>query len=305
MSDKMIGVGMDNHGALRPRNLTEAIELAKHLAHSGMVPKHYIGNPGAIIAALQYGAEVGLAPMAALKNIAVINGHPSLWGDAALAVVQVHPDCKDVIEKFDEKTMTATCTIKRKGRSDTVCTFSKANAEKAGLWKKQGPWQQYPQRMLQMRARGFALRDAFPDALCGLMLAEEARDIVVDVALASEPKSLGNGSRTADVKAQLVGAEVGGTNKTKINESVPPLSKVVKKLEAAQTIAELEEATALAKYLPEEDKEKARELYREHSNRIHAMITDAVHNDDPRHPPPCDPEPQHDPSPSDEELPWL
>jgi predicted ATPase len=30
--------------------------------------------------------------------------------------------------------------------------------------------------MLQMRARGFALRDAFPDALCGMVTAEEAQD---------------------------------------------------------------------------------------------------------------------------------
>jgi len=30
--------------------------------------------------------------------------------------------------------------------------------------------------MLQMRARGFALRDTFADALCGLVTVEEARD---------------------------------------------------------------------------------------------------------------------------------
>ncbi len=35
---------------------------------------------------------------------------------------------------------------------------------------------QYPKRMLQLRARGFALRDAFPDVLKGLVTAEEAQD---------------------------------------------------------------------------------------------------------------------------------
>jgi hypothetical protein len=34
--------------------------------------------------------------------------------------------------------------------------------------------------MLQMRARGFALRDAFPDVLKGLITAEEAQDMPVD-----------------------------------------------------------------------------------------------------------------------------
>jgi hypothetical protein len=57
-----------------------------------------------------------------------------------------------------------------------VVKFSVADAKKASLWGKSGPWSQYPRRMLQMRARGFALRDAFPDVLKGLVTAEEAFD---------------------------------------------------------------------------------------------------------------------------------
>ncbi len=54
--------------------------------------------------------------------------------------------------------------------------ISKEDAKKAGLWGKAGPWSQYPKRMLQMRARSFALRDKFADALSGLIMAEEAQD---------------------------------------------------------------------------------------------------------------------------------
>jgi len=50
------------------------------------------------------------------------------------------------------------------------------DAKRAGLWAKQGPWTAYPKRMMQMRARGFALRDAFPDVLKGMITAEEAQD---------------------------------------------------------------------------------------------------------------------------------
>jgi hypothetical protein len=57
-----------------------------------------------------------------------------------------------------------------------VGRFSVADAKRAGLWGKSGPWTQYPRRMLQLRARGFALRDAFPDVLKGLVTAEEAQD---------------------------------------------------------------------------------------------------------------------------------
>jgi hypothetical protein len=51
-----------------------------------------------------------------------------------------------------------------------------ADAKAAGLWAKGGPWTQYPKRMLAMRARGFALRNAFADVLRGLVTAEEAGD---------------------------------------------------------------------------------------------------------------------------------
>ena len=64
----------------------------------------------------------------------------------------------------------------RKGRKPVVAKFSVEDAKRAGLWGKTGPWQAYPKRMMQMRARGFALRDAFADVLKGLMTVEEAWD---------------------------------------------------------------------------------------------------------------------------------
>lgn len=50
------------------------------------------------------------------------------------------------------------------------------DAAKAGLKGKQGPWTQYPKRMMQMRARSWALRDVFPDVLRGMPVAEEVMD---------------------------------------------------------------------------------------------------------------------------------
>ena len=163
------------------RDLPEARELAKIIAGSGLVPKDYVDKPDAVFVAIQMGAELGLAPMQSLQNIAVINGRPSVWGDAMLALVQVHPDCQDIAETFDADKMVATCTVKRRSRTPVVRSFSKQDAMAATLWGKAGPWKQYPKRMLQMRARGFALRDSFADALKGLISAEEAGDIPIDV----------------------------------------------------------------------------------------------------------------------------
>ena len=92
---------------LTPSNLKEAMEYATIIASSAMVPKSYQNKPGDILVAVQMGAELGLKPIQALQNIAVINSKPSVYGDALLALVQVHPSFEDIKEWFDEKTNTA------------------------------------------------------------------------------------------------------------------------------------------------------------------------------------------------------
>ena len=166
---------------LAPQNMTEAMEFSKIQATSNMVPAAYKGKPQDILVAIGWGYEVGLQPMQALQNIAVINGKPSVYGDAALALVKADSRCAGVKEWIEGEgdDMTAHCLVKRRYNEDmeeTVATFSVMDAKQARLWGKQGPWQQYPKRMLAMRARGFAIRDAFPDAMKGMITAEEAQD---------------------------------------------------------------------------------------------------------------------------------
>lgn len=161
-----------------PQNLSEAMSYAKMIAESSFCPKGMQGKPGDVLIAVQMGAEVGLSPMQALQNIAIINGRPCIWGDAALALVQVSSQYVSHRE-WEETTpqgLTAFCSITRRGSEEYVKSFSEADAKKANLWGKAGPWTQYPSRMLQMRARGFALRDKFADALKGLNIREEVED---------------------------------------------------------------------------------------------------------------------------------
>ncbi|KXV66610.1 recombinase family protein [Gluconobacter oxydans] len=168
--------------AIQISSFNELMRFAEIAAGSGMVPKEYVGKPAAILIAVQMGSELGLAPMQSMQNIAVINGRPSIWGDALLGLVKASPVCDDVVETMEGEgdRMTAICVAKRKGKSPVEARFSVQDAKDAGLWSKPGPWKQYPKRMLQMRARGFALRDAFPDVLRGLITAEEAADIPQD-----------------------------------------------------------------------------------------------------------------------------
>jgi len=168
-----------NNQGFAPVTLDEAMRFSEMLAKSSMVPKQYQNKPEDVLVAVQWGKELGLAPLQALQNIACINGKPSVYGDAALALVQASPLCEGIEERMEGEgtpNPQAVCVAHRKGRKPVVATFSVEDAKRAGLWGKQGPWTSYPKRMLAMRARGFALRDAFPDVLKGLISAEEAAD---------------------------------------------------------------------------------------------------------------------------------
>lgn len=160
---------------LSPQTFEQALTFADILADSDLVPKDFKGKPGNCLIAMQWGAELGLKPLQALQNIAIINGRPALWGDAVIALVRNSPLCEYVTESDDGHA--ATCRVKRRGEAEETRTFSMDDAKTAGLLGKAGPWTQYPKRMRQMRSRAFALRDVFPDVLRGMAIAEEIMDI--------------------------------------------------------------------------------------------------------------------------------
>lgn len=160
----------------------DAQRFSKAVLASGFAPKGM--NEAGVLIAIQMGSELGLSPMASLQNIAVINGRPSIWGDAMLAICRASGlfDEESFNEEIQEGSakgdLVAVCTVRRLPNGKPVVrSFSMGDAKQAGLLGKSGPWSQYPKRMLQVRARAFALRDAFTDVLRGFDCAEEARDI--------------------------------------------------------------------------------------------------------------------------------
>jgi hypothetical protein len=203
------------------------------VAKTDFAPKDFKNKPESCMLAGQHGAELGLGPMQSLQCIAVINGRPTIWGDAALALVQSSAVCEFISEAVegDGDQMVATCVAKRRGYpAPSAVKFSVADAKRAGLWGKSGPWTQYPKRMLQLRARGFALRDAFPDVLKGLVTSEEAQDYP-QVEAAREP---------AMIRPQ--------------GQPARPLTKSVKEVGPGVTVAHVErfepQATAVAAATP-------------------------------------------------------
>lgn len=207
--------------SLVPQTFEQAIELAKLIAESDLAPKDYQRKPGNVLIAVQMGQEVGLGPIAAVQNIAVINGKPSIYGDAGKALLLARGF---QIEEDDAKVIKVTgmgrCKITRPGHAPCERTFSIENATTAGLWDKPGPWKQYPYRQLAWRAFWFAARDCAADVLKGIGGAEEVLDYTErDV---TPPFDGGTDARQADATENY-------WSQSDFEKNLPQYTKVIEK----------------------------------------------------------------------------
>ena len=271
-----------SNGILNPENLHEALEMATVLSKSSLIPKDFQGNPGNVLVAIQWGMELGLAPMQALQSIAVINGRPSLWGDAVIALCKSHPICEWVKETFDEDG-TAVCVTQRKGDPEPVeRRFSLEDAKRAALIGKQGPWTQYPRRMLQMRARSWCLRDAYPDLLRGMAVADEEQDRVV---ISEAPPVPPPATKTEALKQRLqrtieatpipppvvpvATLSSGEQVDTSTGEVIDPIADLLLAISECQTREELEAHRAAVATLKNGQKRRAVEAWKIVESRLH------------------------------------
>ena len=151
----------------------DQMRMAEVMAKSGLLPKA-LDTKEKVFIALQWGVELGLTPMAAATNIAVINGKPTLSADIMHAIVRNNPEYAGAEwKKQDEQA--AEVLVKRKNANMTETFrgyYDIEMAKRANLLSKEN-WKAYTARMLKHRALSFALRDAFPDVLAGLYSPDE------------------------------------------------------------------------------------------------------------------------------------
>ena len=170
--------------AITPANIGELVQLATMYYDAGICPKN-CNKPAAVAAVIAAGMEAGLRPGQALSSMYLVNGRAVMFGDAPMALVRASGLLADIKESMsgDGDNKSATCTLTRRnpnGSTESVTrTFSFADARRAGLFMKNGkpgPWDTYGDRMLQLRPRGWCIRDLFGDVLMGLGIAEEVED---------------------------------------------------------------------------------------------------------------------------------
>lgn len=180
-------------GYIAPKSVEEAARMAQAVIVGGLAPSSYNNDPGKIMLGLMSALEAGLPPLYGLRQIAIINGRPAIWGDGAMALVQ----SKNLIAEMHEEEVGGTLDempgdltkwpdtygweirIRRRNQEGFYTgRFTVGDAKRAKLWlnAKKVPWIEHPSRMLKIRARSFPLRDGFADALGGIAIREEVED---------------------------------------------------------------------------------------------------------------------------------
>lgn len=197
-------LALDDVGMLKPKNANELAMLADRFVKSGMLPKSY-QTAAQVITAWQYAGELGLKPMSALRQIAVINGTPSIFGDLPISLVERSGQLEwkrefIIDEEMNEINWTnknlkarpwgAVCILKRKGREPIERFFTTDEANEANLFKND-VWRKYTKLMLKYRARSQAIKDEFADVLGGVAIAEYDQEALPAVEwVESEPLKL-------------------------------------------------------------------------------------------------------------------
>ena len=196
-------VAHGEHGYIVPRTMEEAYRYAVAVVDAGLAPDSYkdnysdkVANPQKVMLGIAAALEAGLPPMYGLRQIAIIQNRPTIWGDAAIALVQSHNLLSNQkVERIgtvpkdgnlaDWPEDYGFCvSLSRRGQPDPyVGTFTVGQAKRAKLWlnTRKTPWIEHPERMLFNRARAWAIRDGFADALAGLAIREEVEDMTDDM----------------------------------------------------------------------------------------------------------------------------
>jgi hypothetical protein len=193
--------------------LAPAAEVAKTIAPTEFVPRGLRHNVPAVTAAILYGDEVGLGPLASVNEIHVIDGRIFVAAEAQRALVlaaghEIWPD--------ELTTSRATWCGRRAGSENvTRVSWTLDDARRAKLDGKPN-WRAYPRQMLSARASADLVRAVFADVVHGLGAIEEFDG---EVGVGAEPAGIPPARPRATRRRQAAAAAVADT--TAVVDSAP------------------------------------------------------------------------------------
>lgn len=163
-------------------NFIMAMQMAKALAESTIVPAIYQKNPSNCLIAIEMAQRMGASAMMVMQNLYPIQGRPS-WSSQFL-IARINNSHKFDIElQYEEtkdkdgKPFSCTAWTTKDGRRVDGMTVDMQMAKDEGWIAKNGSkWKTMPQLMLRYRAASFFSRLNCPEIAMGLYTKEEAED---------------------------------------------------------------------------------------------------------------------------------
>lgn len=163
-------------------NFIMAMQMAKALAESTIVPQTYQKNPSNCLIAIEQAQRLDMSPMMVMQNLYTIQGRPS-WASKFLIAMINASGKYDMELQFDEKKdkdgkpYSCTAWTTKDGRRVEGIEVNMQIAKDEGWLGKNGSkWKTMPQLMLRYRAASFFSSLNCPELTLGIYTKEELQD---------------------------------------------------------------------------------------------------------------------------------
>ena len=160
-------------------NFIMAMQMAKALASSTIVPQTFQKNEANCLIAIEQAQRLRVSPMMVMQNLHVIQGRPS-WSSKFLIAAINNSGKFDMELQFEEtqdkdgKPFSCTAWTTKNGRKVNGMTVDMDIAKEEGWLSKNGSkWKTMPQLMLRYRAASFFSSLNCPELTMGLYTREE------------------------------------------------------------------------------------------------------------------------------------
>lgn len=163
-------------------NFIMAMQMAKALASSTIVPQTFQKNEANCLIAIEQAQRLRVSPMMVMQNLHVIQGRPS-WSSKFLIAAINNSGKFDMELQFEEtqdkdgKPFSCTAWTTKNGRKVNGMTVDMDMAKEEGWLSRNGSkWKTMPQLMLRYRAASFFSSLNCPELTMGLYTREEMQD---------------------------------------------------------------------------------------------------------------------------------
>ena len=143
--------------------IDEAKSVATSLGRCTLLPDGIRNSDDAFMIVMT-GAELGLGPMASIRNLHIIKGKVTMSAELMLARLLAQDVTSEWVTATNEE---AELLLTRPDSKPHRETFTMADARRAQLVKSGGNWDKYPKAMLRARCISAAARAYAPDLMAG------------------------------------------------------------------------------------------------------------------------------------------